>query len=586
MSEVTYIKGKDACLEESISKLQNSLKEQGFQIQEKSWLNPVKNVFSLHIGEATCPGVFTNGKGVSRKSTLASALGEFTERLSTNYFFSDYWLEPAVSKSSWLYFPDEKQFSETDYKDCLTPELWSLYDPDSEIGFNELLSFNDQKEKVTAIPLIEEPITANPSSNKATADKKVVYFPMNLLSNYYASNGLSAGNTPLESQVQAMSEIFERWVKNKILRENLCLPEVPNKILEQFDAVTEAMNALRDEGIELSVRDASLGGKYPVISVVLFEQASGRCFASFGAHPIFEVALERTLTESLQGRQLSQLDGFQVPIFDEFAVAEDENIENHFIDSSGLLHARFISNDADYIFHHWNFNGSTEQQWQFLVKTVHDLGAKVYVANYEHCGFPACRVIVPGMSEIYPFDELFNSNQNEGRLLREHLLMLNKSKDYAGLVDLIDALGFSDHQGVASLIGLMPDKGSFWANLKICDLRFWSLLAEGSKDEALDALHTVQYFFDPNNPMKLTYDAIDFALKQQKYCEEAEKPFEMDMINKLFGAVVANQVKEILSGELVFAGEDLGMDIFNNSKQHQALWIIYQKLHKTKEAGF
>lgn len=326
MSELTYIKGKDACLEDSIAKMQATLKKMDFEIEEASWLNPVNNVFSLHINDKRCPGLFTNGKGTSRKSTLASALGEFLERLSTNYFFSDYWLDVEENHQAWLYYPDEKHFDENDIETCLTPELWGFYNDTDELGFNELLSFNDSDEKVKAIPL------------KNNSTKEVVYFPMNLLSNLYASNGLSAGNTALEAQVQGLSEIFERWVKNKILRENLCLPEIPNEVVEAFPAIVEAVEALKKAGIEVSMRDASLGGQFPVINVTLFEQKTGTCFASFGSHPIFEVALERTLTESLQGRHLDNLDGFQLPVFDAYAVAEDENIENHFIDSSGLIH--------------------------------------------------------------------------------------------------------------------------------------------------------------------------------------------------------------------------------------------------------
>ena len=216
MSELTFIKGKDACLEDSIASMQSTLKTMGFEIDEASWLNPVNNVFSLHINDKRCPGLFTNGKGTSRKSTLASALGEYLERLSTNYFFSDYWLNSSKSNQAWLYYPDEKHYTEATIQECLTPELWGFYNSTDELGFNELLSFNDSDDVVKAIPL------------KNAHTQEVAYFPMNLLSNLYASNGLSAGNTDVEAQVQGLSEIFERWVKNKILRENLCLPEIPN----------------------------------------------------------------------------------------------------------------------------------------------------------------------------------------------------------------------------------------------------------------------------------------------------------------------------------------------------------------------
>jgi len=569
MSELTYIKGKDACLENSIAAQRSTLEDMGFDIEEASWLNPVDYVFSLHIHDKRCPGLFTNGKGTSRKSTLASALGEFLERLSTNYFFSDYWLEASPDSFGWLYYPDEKRFTESNISECLTPELWSFYDSEQELGFNELLSFNDGKELVTAIPLVN------------VQTKATVYFPMNLLSNLYASNGLSAGNTALEAQVQGLSEIFERWVKNKILRENICLPEIPSALVKQFPAITDAVKALKNQGIEVSMRDASLGGQFPVINVTLLEQRTGRCFASFGSHPIFEVALERTLTESLQGRHLDNLDGFQLPVFDQFAVAEDENIENHFIDSSGLLHANFISKNYDYDFVDWDFSGATEDQWEKLCQLVSEQGSEVYVANYRHCQFETCRIIVPGMSEIYPNEELLESNQNIGRLLRESLIALPETEDFAGLADLVDALGFSDHQGVASIIGLMPDPGSFWADLKVSELRFWALIAADELEQAFEALQDAIYFVNENSEYALKYSAI-------KFCLEMTLENQVDVLSteQLFGKNLSDQAWSIVNGQSVFDNQDIGVAIFEKSERHQSMMKIYAELQLVKQKHF
>ncbi|VAW46169.1 Ribosomal protein S12p methylthiotransferase accessory factor YcaO [hydrothermal vent metagenome] len=567
MSELTYIKGKDDCLESSIANMQRILKEAGFDIVEASWLNPVTHIFSLHIYDSRCPGLFTNGKGTSRKSTLASALGEYLERLSTNYFFSDYWLEskPEEAKDCWLYYPTEKSFSETQFKQCLNDELWSFYNQDGMLEFGDLLSFNDTQNVVRAIEM------------RHAVTNERVYFPMNLFSNLYASNGLSAGNTAAEAQVQGLSEIFERWVKNKIMRENICLPEVPEEVVQLYPDVVAAIESLNKEGIALSIRDASLGGDFPVINVTLFEQKTGLCFASFGAHPMFEVALERTLTESLQGRELGRLDGFQMPVFDEFIVAEDENLENHFIDSSGLIHAHFISDDYDYKFVHWDFSGTTEEQWSQLCGKVAQQGVTIYVANYRHYDFEACRIVVPGMSEIYPTTELIESNQNTGRILREKLLALDTTYDFLGLVVLIDELGLSDHQGVASLIGLMPDPKSFWAELKIVELKFWCYLAVQAYENALEMVQDALYFMSPENPWLLAYRVLQYGIEMQIAGDVNAYSMEC-----LFGQKISEQAWLNISGEQVVWGESLGINVFESSKRHQALLAIYQQTQRIK----
>ncbi len=107
--------------------------------------------------------------------------------------------------------------------------------------------------------------------------------------------------------------------------------------MARYPGVVESIAKLEAEGFPIFAYDGSLGGKYPVICVVLFNPANGTCFASFGAHPDFGVALERTVTELLQGRSLKDLDVFTPPTFDDEEVAEHANLETHFIDSSGLI---------------------------------------------------------------------------------------------------------------------------------------------------------------------------------------------------------------------------------------------------------
>ena len=60
-----FIDGKDASLESSIKRMQEKLALIGFQVVERSWLNPVDDIWSVHVSELDCPLLFTNGKGSS-----------------------------------------------------------------------------------------------------------------------------------------------------------------------------------------------------------------------------------------------------------------------------------------------------------------------------------------------------------------------------------------------------------------------------------------------------------------------------------------------------------------------------------------
>ncbi len=61
----------------------------------------------MHIRDKECALCFTNGKGATKKAALASALGEYFERLSTNYFFADFWLGDTIAQGPFVHYPNE-----------------------------------------------------------------------------------------------------------------------------------------------------------------------------------------------------------------------------------------------------------------------------------------------------------------------------------------------------------------------------------------------------------------------------------------------------------------------------------------------
>ena len=162
MHNTTYIPGKDAALESTISTLQGKLQQLGFHIEERSWLNPVDGVWSVHIRDRDCPLLFSNGKGASRLACLASALGEFIERLSTNYFWTHFYLGPELAASDFVHFPQERWF-DLPQDDAwpvtlLTPELQALYNPQGTVEVDSLVDFNSgaQERGICAIPYLRE----------------------------------------------------------------------------------------------------------------------------------------------------------------------------------------------------------------------------------------------------------------------------------------------------------------------------------------------------------------------------------------------------------------------------------------------
>ena len=258
---------------------------------------------------------------------------------------------------------------------------------------------------------IDRGICAIPYTRQS--DGETVYFPSNLIENLFLSNGMSAGNNLAEAQVQCLSEIFERAVKRQIIEQEIVLPDVPKNVLEKYPSILAGIQALEDQGFPVVVKDASLGGQFPVMCVTLMNPKTGGVFASFGAHPSFEVALERSLTELLQGRSFEGLNDVPRPTFNSLAVSEPENAVEHFIDSTGVISWRFFSNKHDYEFSEWDFSGSSAEENDCLFAILKDLGKEAYVAVFDQLGATACRILVPDYSEIYPVEDLIWDNTNK-----------------------------------------------------------------------------------------------------------------------------------------------------------------------------
>lgn len=576
MAEITYVKGKDRDLESSIATMLDKLKALDFDIEEVSWLNPVPNVYSVHIRDRQCGLMFTNGKGASHKACLASALGEFFERLSSNYFFADFYLGDEISCGKFVHYPDERWFRFENGGDMpkglLDRNLWRYYDPDGELRPEQLVDTNsgNSVRGICALPYQRQ------------KDGQTIWFPLNIIGNIYVSNGMSAGNTPHEARVQALSEICERYVKNTIIARGICLPEVPREAIERYPGITAALEDLQQHGYHLRIADASLGGKYPVISVALINPANGSVFASFGAHPCFEVALERSVTELLQGRGLDQLDGFQQPSFNMDDVADQHNLESHFIDSSGLLAYDFFKDRPDFGFVDWDHDASTHDEFEYLCNLIHAMGFDIYMSEYAHLDVYSCRIIVPGMSDIYPVDDLIWNNNNEGAFFRNEMLNLQQLGPAAwrDILDRLERGGYNDFQRVAEFIGVAPDSGSAWASLRIGELKAMLYLAL-QDPEAIDWVAWCIQIDQLDQRRTNEYRCISAVLEIKHHADRHFDDYRHSLA-LMYGDANVDRAVEIVEGRVTFHGlhsPGLSLDGF---ELHKRLLHSYRKLHKAK----
>ncbi|MGN1280343.1 MAG: 30S ribosomal protein S12 methylthiotransferase accessory factor YcaO [Succinivibrio sp.] len=581
---MTTIVGKDAPLEQSIEHFEAILQKLKIKVREKNWLNPVPDVYSVNLDIETCPSIYSNGKGSSKLAARASAYGELFERLATHLSFSDFYLGLDNANAPYVHFKDEKWTviqEDGDHQipnDVLNSSLRKFYTQDNDLKIDDLIDLQSSS--------FSRGVCSIPFTNARNGE--IVYFPVNLLDNLYGSNGMSAGNTEYEALVQGLSEIIERYVKKEIITRGLCLPAIPDEILAKYPKSYNALKTIEGDGLKTVCYDASLGGKFPVVCVVLFNQKNGSSFASFGAHPIFEVALDRTVTELMQGRTLCDLDNFDEPSFDLKLTSDVVNIESHFVDSTGVLPMQMFRKVPDYRFVAWDFSGNTHEQYKALRYMIAKLGFDIYVRSYSYLGVSVYRTIVPGMSEIYPTDDLIYNNTNSGIDFQEALLSLPESQEtedtYASYLDELENEDIDNDQHVCQLLGILPDEKSTWATLRMGELRCLIALAAKNYESALNyAIWTVNYSCSEFSLEKLCFYKCLIKVLECKIEGALNETDYLEGFEKLYGKKTLENVLSHVNGTARFNGltaSDLNLKGF---KAHQELVRIYSILKDAQE---
>ena len=567
MTTQSFIPGKDASLESTIATMQQKLAERGFFLNESSLLNPVEGIWSTHVKDRDCPMLFANGKGATELAARASAFGEFFERLGTHYFWTHFYLGKKRGEAEFVHYPQERWFPHGDGSwpsELLNPELHSFYNPDGVIDSSVLVDLNSGN--------VERGICALPYAR--LRDGEVTWMPVNIIGNLYVSNGMSAGNTMMEARTQALSEIYERHIKYRIISEGLCLPDVPEAVIARYPKIASGIKGLREAGFGILVKDASLGGEYPVMNVTLLHPKDQGCFASFGAHPRFEIALERALTELLQGRALDALENFAEPGFDMDEINSVSNLEIHFVDSSGVISWNFLSNTPDFPFVDWNFSSTTEEDYHWLCQRLEKDGCDAYVADFPEQGAYACRILVPGMSEIYPVEDLEWENNSVGNQIRPALVRLSSlsEAEAKNLLADLQTLNLNDERPLWEILGLAIAVGTTWKELRIGELKTLLALAVGDKEAVLEGCDWIHHYKQMNPARRLVYRCIE------NYLQFDNPAAYENSLALLYGAEVFRQAKALIHRDERFFGlEDLGENM-EASAMHQSLLAAYDKL--------
>ncbi len=137
-----------------------------------------------------------------------------------------------------------------------------------------------------------------------------VKVPIEYVRRIHGPNGKAAGNCLEEAIVHATHEIFERRVHITVLKNRMVLPTIRPETVAS-PVIQSQLAFLRDQEIEVTIKDLSLGGVLPCVGAYFRDRGIP---AEYQFHHAFKVgasfnreeALVRVFTEYVQGRRKSE----------------------------------------------------------------------------------------------------------------------------------------------------------------------------------------------------------------------------------------------------------------------------------------
>lgn len=235
-----------------------------------------------------------NGKGTSKDYCLASAHGELYERFCNKMFyinkhpFVDKVLNTSLQKKGYYFDKDEKEitFEEAFFSSAIGKYFYESI----ETSENDLKDFFDTvfHNKYIGIPFYD----VYNENNKLYLDPRVVSY-------ITGSTGMAAGNNFYEAYVQGMSEIYEHYVIGRYYIEekdkyySINLNNINNPLLKKIIEKIQKDNILH-------IIDFSYNFNVPVLMSLLINKKTHSITVNLGSSPIFDIALERVITELFQ----------------------------------------------------------------------------------------------------------------------------------------------------------------------------------------------------------------------------------------------------------------------------------------------
>lgn len=393
MSNLQERRYKEVTPEETVERIKKILDKIGIEVEEIWNKQSSVGTYSLRVCVKETD-IGQNGKGMTKEFAMASGYAEFLERLQNGIF--RFRVEKPTEELPFSNFPDEKYFTVEELiqnHNCIIENIlennnYKEVTKDDKIKFLKEI-FNEPKNSCLPYYSIRY--------------KQIEYVPDKLFHYLFGSNGMCAGNSAEEALIEGLSEILERYVGIKILKERLVLPEIPESYIDEFPKVKNMIEKLKqNEQYYFRLVDCSLGGKYPVAGLYIIEKNTGRFGFKLGAHPDYGIAMERCFTEASQGKDIYEY--AQNCLFDFYEQDENEykNLTKFISSELAAVPYEILEKETTYKFTKMPDVSKLDNKTilKNMINKILEEKSDILVRNVSTLGFPTFSIAIPEMSEI------------------------------------------------------------------------------------------------------------------------------------------------------------------------------------------
>lgn len=556
---------KDNTPENTVAQIKGILRGHGIETEEIWHETQMPYCFSL---DAKVKGTTfaTHGKGLTREFALASAYGELMERLQLGYIGKRATQKDgtySINDSQDLRLPAEKLLHENRKWYQLMADRFCEWIGGNISADEVLTQFADSEGNVEVTPYVN------------LMDGQVAYIPTEVRKGLYTANGCAAGNTLEEAIVQATSEIVERHYRLEILFGEICVPEIPDETLQKYKAAYDIISYLRNNGYKVTVKDCSLGERFPVVCVCYINKATGKYHTHFGAYPNFEIALERALTETFQGRKLDSFAQHEDLGYTKSDITDISRLAEEMVVGTAQRSPDFFAGEPRYAYNE-NVGFKSKNNKALMKECIEFFREKGYdmlVRNASGLGFTTCQIIVPGYSEtcIHRISKEMNENRN--------LSYAVKTLRNPSAVSVMDMMGLLKHLNEMQKINKANiAKRSFLASAK--------LMAKISKTEENFLLSaTLAYVYYTLGK----YEAVEKCISQMIGLSQNDSDSYLICLKRYISMLVNGYTNEQIKRTLEYFHSDKTVEklygYVNNGKNPLEPYVLHCDLSCTEKCA-